>query len=304
MTSTTMTHVRRLSGLTLLIAASCTFGSTRPIITSAEVASVLAVANNTNADIMFIGDASGKIAQADPLTGTVENSVWTWMADDSRVVALTPDGEDNDEVWALHANGYLLNWADGPVMTAWFNPPPVAAGRTYCDLDHTQDGVFYVSTVDAGQAKVWRRHPSFGWSSTNVDDDECVRVSHDLLHDEFYVLREGAILERRDTNSMALVSSVALDADGGAMGDVDIFGQVGVGAGTTSGPVGPWGPLPGVPMAWTFDPISGFNDAAMIRSGSAVSSVQISINADASTAEMLISAPAGATTVSGVLLEN
>ncbi len=179
---------------------------------------MLAVANNTNADIMFIGDAAGKIAQADPLTDIVENSVWAWMGAQSRPVALTPDGEDNTQVWALHANGYLLNWGDGPVMTAWFSPPPPAADRTYCDLDHTRDGVFYVSTVDAGQAKIWRRDDFSGWYSTTVDDDRCVRVAHDLWHDELYVLREGAILKRRDKSSLALMSSIVLDADGRAMG--------------------------------------------------------------------------------------
>lgn len=299
-----MKHARRLTGLTLLIAASCTFGSTRTVITSSQVASVLSVANNADADIMFMGEADGRMTQANPVTGVVENSVWTWMGFASRSVALTPDAEDDSQVWALHANGYLLNWADGPVMTGWFSPPPFAAARTYCDLDHTDDGVFYVSTVDSGQAKLWRRHPSYGWSSTDVDDDQCVRVTHDLYHDDLYVLREGSILELRDNSSMAVISSVVLDVDGGGMDDVDVFAHVGVGAGATAGPNGPSGPLPGVRMAWTFNSVTGLNDAAKIISGAAASSVQLSLNSDTSTAEMLISSAAGSSTVRAVELEN
>lgn len=301
-----MPSKRTIASLGLLILAACDLGSSRTIITSAQVSSVPAVATNTDADLMFMGTASGQIVQADPSTGTIQNTVGLWGGASSAMVGITPDGQNSARVWSLHADGWAVNWADGPVITDFFAPPPFnGIDRTFCDIDQAQDGDFYVSTVEDGQAQLWRRDDATSaWMSSTVNGDACPRIAHDLYHDELYVLRgNGFTLEHRNADSLALLSWEILDADGGAMADVDIFGGAAVGAGTTSDVNLPGGgQMPGFRMAWSFDPDTGNTLSAKIVSGGAPSAVHITANANTGTGEMLIGTAAGNPTVRGVLL--
>lgn len=301
-----MPSKRTITSFGLLIFASCTFGTSRTVMTSAQVASVPAVANNTDADLMFVSDADGLMLQADPVTGVIEGSTWLWGGANSTAMAITPDGTDSTRVWALHADGWVVQWADGPVLTDFFAPPPFGGTvRTFCDLDHADDGDFYVSTVEDDVAQLWRRDGVTNvWMSTQIAGDACPRIAHDLYHDELHVLRgDGHTLEHRDPDTLAFQSSIILDADSGAMGDVDVFGNVAVGAGTTAGPILPWGGQgPGMRMAWTFDIDTAATNDAKIITGGAPSSVQITANADTGVAEMLIGTSNGNPTVRAVQL--
>ncbi|MEM9456228.1 MAG: hypothetical protein AAGF11_18750 [Myxococcota bacterium] len=301
-----MPSTRTLGSLGLFILTACDLGQSRTIITSAQVSSVAAVATNTDADLMFMGTAGGQIAQADPSTGVVHSTSWLWGGASSAMVAVTPDGQDSARVWSLHADGWVVNWADGPVLTDFFAPPPFAGvERTLCDLDHAQDGDFYVSTVEDGQAQLWRRDGGTNvWMSSIISGDACPRIAHDLYHDELYVLRgDGFTFEHRNADSLALQSWEILDADGGAIADVDVFGNAAVGAGTSSAPNLPGGGQgPAFNMAWSFDPATGNTVSAKIISMAAPAAVHITVNANTGNGEMLIGSPVGNPTVRGVQL--
>lgn len=299
-----------LSLCALSLASACDLGWKRTIINAGQVASVPAAATNTDADVLFIGDATGRMAQADPATGTIQGSMVLWGGVASTPVAITPDGEDSSKVWALHADGFIVNWQAGPSLTQWFWPPPLGGGtRDYCDLDHAGDGDFYVTTVDSGNPTLWRRDGDTNvWSSTVLPggDGECDRIGHDLFNDRLFLLRDnGWTFERRNPDTLALMSSTILDVDGGYATDIDVFGSAMVAAGSDTPPSGdppcPAGedclPVPAHRMAWTYDATNGNMIDAQSISGGLATSVHITVNAASSTGEMLVSSVAGSPVV-------
>ncbi|MCH9686830.1 MAG: hypothetical protein K0V04_35680 [Deltaproteobacteria bacterium] len=294
---------RRIFGLCVIALVACDFGTQRNIVFSSDVASVSAVATDTNAEFMFIGNGLGQVVQADPATGAIQGTAGTWAGLNSRVVAMTSDAENNSRVWALHADGFVVNWAEGPVLTAWFWPPPAAGGpRTFCDLDHASDGDFYLTTLEDDEAVLWRRDGSTNvWSSTTLGEDTCPRVTHDQLNDELYVLRHGFMFEHRDEDSLAFEVDFVLDADGGQIADIDVLGSTVAAAGSTGSPnlPPPNGPQPGFNMGWIYDLATGNVDDAVIIGGAAPSSVHITVNQTAGEPELLIGSLAGTTTVRG-----
>lgn len=302
-----MRRTPTILGAILLVVASCTFGSTRTIVTSAAVPAVQAVATNTDGDLMLIGTPTGTLVQANPATGAIQNTLSLWGGASTAAIALTPDGDDSGRVWSLHANGWIIEWDAGPTLTDLMTPPPLGAGtRTYCDLDHTQDDDHYLSTLDNGQAKLWRRDGTTGaWSSVGIGDATCPRIAHDLYHDELYLLRNGHTLELRNPTSLALLDTMGLDVDSGSLADLDVFGGAAVGAGLTAAVVLPWGGgvVPPVRMAWSYDlDDDGAMLAAKILGGAAPSSVHITVNDTLGTAELLVGSLAGTATVRGVQL--
>lgn len=303
-------RTRLVLGLALLVGAACTLGSIRNIVTSNEIASVPAAAANNDADILFVGDATGKMAQVDPSTGNIVNSVFTWSGTNSNVVAMTPDAVDSSRVWALHADGFIVNWAAGPSVVDWFWPPPFGGGeRILCDVDHAPDGDVYVATVENGQERLWRRDgDTLVWMSTDLDDDGCTRVAHDHLHDELFLLAsDGFTLLEHDPDTLLPLDSTVLDADGGGLRDIDVLGEILVAAGNSGVPSGtpPGGapPIPSFSLAYVYDVSTGDLLDSKITNIAFPTSVDITVNGNTGTGEMLISASAGANTLRGITLE-
>lgn len=293
------------------LAGGCDFGSTRTLVTSGQIASITAVSANTDADTIFMGDATGRMAQADADTGIITGSMVLWGGVNSTPVGIAPDGEDPSRVWALHDDGFLVNWQSGPSLVQWYWPPPIPPdGRDYCDIAQADDGDLYVTTVDAGVGNLWRRNDATGvWSSTALlGDSQCGHVAADLLSDRLFVLRDdGFTLDRRDPDTLASMGSVILDVDGGVATDVHVIGELALAAGQTSAPSGPppsgFPPIPAMRMAWQFNPLSGGEaGAAKIIGGALASAVGLSANADTQTAEMLVSSAAGTQTLRAIEL--
>lgn len=293
--------LRAVPLLSLSLLAACELGYSRNIVDNTAVASVSAVANTHSLGAMFVGDASGQIAEVDPANGQLRGSLEVWSA----VSAMTGDAQRDDRVWALHVDGFLVNWASGPQITGFYQGPDAAE---YCDIDHAADGDLYVTTLQSnGDSKLWRRDAANGaWQGVVLPGGEggCDRVSHDLLGDRLFVLRDGYDLERRDPNTLSFVSSASLA--GGQATDLDVLGDVVVAAGETAAPSGnpPGGgpPVPSFRMAWTFRPLSGYMLDSKIISGALATSVQMTVNPNSSSGEMLVSSGAGTFTVRGVRL--
>lgn len=282
----------------LLLVAACTFGNSRTIVSNTEVASVLSAATNTNADLLLVGSAAGQLVQVDPATGTVTKTISLWNSTASNAIAIAPAGEDPTQVLTLHADRWVVRWAAGLTMVDWFRLPSFG-NTTPCDIDEAQDGDVYASLLDGGNAWIGRRGASSStWFWQPVAGNACPRIAHDLYHDELYVLQgNGVTLEHRDPDTLAVQSSVVLDADGSRMNDVDVFGGVAVGAGSVPGWVG------GVQrMAWHFDANTAAEIDAQSYASGAASSVHITVNDANNTGEMMIGGLGGATTVFGLLL--
>lgn len=295
-----MSRKSTLVGLALI--AACTFGTQRPILSSSTIGNVLAVATNVDSDVMFLSDASGRLVQADPATGAVQEAYDFYL--DVAPAAITSDGQDSTDVWVLHGDGWLVNWGPGLTITDWYTPLPMGSvtTRTWCDLDHTLDGDLYLTTVDDGTPRLWQMDGTTEqWDApVEVDGNGCPRVAHDLLLDELYTLQgNGITFEQRDADTLAVLDSFPLDSDGGAMADVDVYGNEAVVVGVSSG--SRWMPAPR--RAWSFDPRTGaVDDSETLSSMGTPNAVQIALNEASGDAEMLVGANAGAWTVKGVLL--
>ncbi len=285
--------------LGLGIVAACTLGTKRTILTSAVIPTVTAVATNTDADLLFVGDGAGRLVQTDPATGAIEGSYWFWGGANSNPVGMTSDGLDSSRIWAMHGDGYVVNWSAGPTLGPWFTVPNYdGLPRTYCDIDQSSDGDFYITTVEGGEAKLYRRDGGSNLWSTDLElgDDGCPRIAHDLYHDELYILLgDGHTLKHLDSNTMAELGTEFLDVDGGGLTDIDVWFNGMVGVGTS---VSPWASYQ---MAWTYDPSTGDQDDYKILGGGQPSTVHITVNEAASKGEAIISA-AGAWPVIGVLI--
>lgn len=276
-----------------------------------QIASVPALGTNLDFDRLFVGDTTGRMVEADPISGAISGAQVLWNGAASTPVAITADPDVPQRVWALHADGFVVNWLPGPAVGPWFWPPAFSgSSRVYCDMDRANDGVTYVSTVDDGVAMLWRRtSTATPWEpGVALGTEDCPRVAHDLWFDRLYVLRgNGFTLEERDVGSMATVlSSHVLDVDGGTLADVDIFAGVLVGAGDTAPPSGPppggGPPVPSFRMAWHYDPANGqLIDAKVIGAGPPAA-VNLTANNVTSQAEMLVGTSAGTNSVRAVAL--
>lgn len=293
----------------LLVISACDFGFTRNVMNSGQVANVTALGTNSDFDLLFVGDATGRMLQADPVTGVESGATFLWNGANSLPLAITADPDNSERVWALHADGFVVNWTPGPAIGPWLWPPGfVGTERTYCDYDRANDGDSYMTTVDDGVAMLWRRPAAQGWwwSGTVIGTEDCPRISHDSYFDRLYVLRgNGFTLERREADATATVlASHNLDVDGGMLADIDIFAGTMVGAGETSAPSGlpPGGgfPVPSFRMAWNYNPETGDVLDAKIITGGPPSAVNITLNATTSVAEMLVGSSAGTNSVRAV----
>ncbi len=275
-----------------------------------QVANVPALGTNLDVDRLFVGDATGRMVQADPITGAQTGATWLWNGAASTPVAITADPDNSERVWALHADGFVVNWLPGPSVGPWFWPPGfVGSDRTYCDFDRANDGDSYMSTVDDGVAMLWRRPAGTNsWQGIALGSEACPRVAHDLWFDRLYILRgDGFTLEERGADAVATVlASDTLDVDGGTLDDIDIFAATLVGAGDTSAPSGapPGGgpPVPSFRMAWHYDPANGQLIDAKILGGGPPAAVNLTLNANTSQAEMLVGTSAGTNSVRAVAL--
>ncbi len=298
-----MIFKRTIISAGLLVATSCTFNNTRPILSSGPILSVLSLATDMSTDLLFVGGSMGELVEVDPTTTptTVTNSITLWNGAASNAVAMTPDPENDGRIWSLHADGWAVNWSTGPTMEDFFAVPIFGAGQVQCDIDMATDGDFYTTFLIGGNAWLGRRDSvSQSWNWAPITGTTCPRIAHDLYYDELYVmLGNGSALEHRDTDSLALQSSAPLDADGGAYADVDVFGSTAVGVGVT--PPGPQSPAGGI--AWHFDPDTGAQlDTTHNVGPAATSAVQLSIRQSVGKAEAVIGSIAGSTIVRGILL--
>ncbi len=286
----------------LVIAASCTFGAQRNILTSGDVSSVTALAADIDGEGIFVGDSAGWMRYVDPATGSVLGSYWLWMGASAAPVGMTPDGENTNRAWAMHADGWVVNWLPGPALGEYFKIPIYAGvARTYCDIDHTNHGDFYVSTVDDGVGTLWRRDGDTEiWGPpVELTTPGCPRIAHDMYTDELYVLHgNGLTFEKRDSETMLSPSYVPLQLWGGSLNDADVWGGELVGGG--GGAAWP----PGRTTVWTLDPDTGAQQDSWTINGGVATAVQITVNSSAMTSEMLIGAGSGTNTLRGILLNN
>ncbi len=297
--------------LGICLAAACTLGSARSIVYSAAIPSVPALATNTDSDLLLVADARGRMQQVDSATGAIESTYFLWTGTAANAVAMTSDGLDSSRVWAVHADGWVVNWSEGPTLESGYFKVPVYENnvtRVHCDIDQASDGDFYATTLDNGVSKLWRQDGGTHlWGLDMVlGGDGCARIAHDLYSDELYILlSDGFTLEHRDEDSLALLSSVQLDVDSGDVTDVDAWGNAVVGAGTSADTTGPGGVyVPAVRSAYSYDPSSGDILSSTVLGGGPPSSVHITVNGGTGTGEMLIGSSSGNPTVRGVLLLN
>ncbi len=194
---------------------ACKFGSYEPSVPqlSLHYPTEGAAAVSHDGSRLFTADdrnASGmtdkRLRVFDTATGTEEGNVP--LAGDWEVVAMAEDDHDADQAWVLHANGYQLLWrADLSGLDDYEAPIPGTfdpgfTGRIYCDMDRSDDGETFVTTIDfsGGSSDAWlyRHTPGAGWDRTQDLDNgdvlyKCARVSFDEYHDLAVVLHEDEL---------------------------------------------------------------------------------------------------------------
>ena len=158
-------------------------------------------------DLLDAGGMSDKRLRVfDISTGLEEGNIalsGSWGA-----VAMAEDTTDVDQAWVLHANGYQLLWrSDLAGIDDWEAPipgnfDPGFSSRMYCDMDRSNEGVTYVTTIDyadgAPEAWLYRHTPGAGWDRTQDLDNgdvlyKCSRVSFDEYHDLAVLLHEDEL---------------------------------------------------------------------------------------------------------------
>ncbi len=271
-----------------LVFAGCTLGSLRVLVSaSPTVPSTTAVGGGFYADVILVGTGDGKMVQVDLTTGAELGTYWLWNGSNSAPVGMSWDRHESSAVWALHADGYVVEWADGPTLNSWFTVPfpDGHVDRTYCDLDKAEDGDFYISTVDDGMAKVWRRDGSSNFWGVPVDlgTEGCPRIGHDMYFDELNVLLgDGSTFLSLDPTTLAELGSTSLDVDGGALSDLDVWAGKMVGVGTD----GSWWQTA---KAWTYDPLTGVRTSSKMLHTLAPTTVHGTYNPNTGDGEVLIS---------------
>ena len=119
--------------------------------------------------------------------------------------AASPDFDDTDQFWTLHANGYRLKWTENFMLTAAEAPLaanlfPGVEARAYYDMDIASDGTVFLTVEDMqadglDRTYLYRKAPGNQWERTTTNDGlmykEC-RVSHDNLSGKTMVLVSGA----------------------------------------------------------------------------------------------------------------
>ncbi len=184
----------------------------------------------------------------DAATGNQLASV-SWASSWEAVAFAADHGAGHeDEAWTLHANGYRIRW--NPTLTGYSEievPIPLtgataADGRWYCDMDRSEDDIFYLVTMDYldGDWTTWLyREPVEGtWERVELTDlmGKCGRVSVDDVTGEVAVLdlTHDAIL-RFDENTLVQNSTLDLSAEPGDAVDLAAMGGYAVVAWQRSG---------------------------------------------------------------------
>ncbi len=301
-----------ISAALLSLTTACDFGSTRSIVSSSTVDSVLAVGTTKDFETTFVSDEAGRLLQINEENGAIEGTYWLWGGANSTAQAITMDANDDGRIWTIHSDGYVVNWSAGPSFESFFGPVPKWSNdQEICDLDHAQDGDFFVTTVEGTQSVLWRRDgTSNAWSARILGVEDCARVAHDLANDRLYILRgDHVTLEERDVSSLNVVWSNTVGGDVDFVGDIDIYGTDIFGAGVAGTPSGAppsgSGPLPEYRMAWSWDADTGngIDDKVLGQNGGPPVSVNIGHRASTSVFELLISSVVGNPTVRAVELE-
>ncbi len=274
---------RTVACLAISIAVACQIGADRVIVDSDHVAMVFGVATTTSGETAFVGSdvGFGTLAEVDYLTGDVRGSV----SAPSPLIALAPDGQDDDGAWSLHSYGQIINWAEGLVIQEELSAPlqwPWAwwAWPTPCDIGHASDGDLYYTSLQAGSSWLWRRDGSTQtWDNpVNVGSDaHCPRVAYDLLSDDLYVLLDDqSTLVHLDPDTLGELSSVDLEINPNQedIVDVDVQMSVLVAVGHNYG--------------WVYNPASGEQLSEKYIGGGTPSSVQMTGHVSLPTPEMVV----------------
>lgn len=202
---------RRLLVAGLLVAA-CQFGSYEPIVPYARLHVPLDAALTVSVDgttIWAVDQASTGAGYVPRLrvyddSGNIVGSSWWGSAWAVRAMAPANEAGYEDVAWVLHANGYRIRWNDTLVGYSEIEVPipttgaTAASGRLYCDMDHDQNGVQFITTVDTSGGSttsyLYREPSEAVWERVALPtlNGKCGRVSYDGPADEVVVLDNEA----------------------------------------------------------------------------------------------------------------
>ncbi len=228
-----MTKTRLLAIALTTLAAACTFGATRGLVTHAHLEWVKGMAMSGDGATLFVGDSDTREIVSFDAAGTEQDRVY--LGDEWAVGRLTPDDTDSDAVWALHANGYTMKW-ESDLTPSVVNPPPQlrAIAPEYCDLDVDDRGNMYMSvadtTGDLGTVVLRLDAGAWDWHMQPVEGTGCVRLSYDDVNNTLVVLHPEGKSVHRYSDTLEYLGMTSLGRDK-TVSDIDVAGDVLVGGG-------------------------------------------------------------------------
>ena len=287
------------------VLVACTLTSSRDIVAHSTITSVWHLAQNEDNSTLFVADELGKLRAMDPVAGTVLFTHGLWSDADWEVVDLAMHLDEPDQVWALHHNGYVVEWDSSLTYHDYYAPPAMSgsSSRTYCDVDERSGGDLYMTTVDAtrsgDEGRLWRRQ-SGAWSSVSLGSESyCRKLAIDETGSRslYTLLPDGFTVERFDADMLS--SGLATIDDAAAeLNDIDVQAGVVVGAGT-------WWVTDPQPRVWLFDGLTGAVDDAQHPDVSHPNAVQLTYDQDSGVFESLIGGwNYQGWTVRGILVED